>query len=286
MSSENLFEIRRGTLVGMVHFPALPGSALHDGTPQDEIARRLCADAAALAEAGFDAIMIQNTGDGPGGKDADPATVAQMAVLGDAIRRTVDIPVGVNVLKNGVETAFAIAVAIGAAFVRIKVYVGAVVGSEGIVEGGARIALEARRRLGLHDVAILADVLDRTSLPLGDPSLVEVADWAIRHGHADALVVTGREVGETKHMLRDLRGVAVETPLLVGGGARPDNVADLLQLADGVIVGAAVKAEPGPNERDGRTNRPRDGQDGGSVSRSEAAAFVEAARRALVGSGR
>jgi hypothetical protein len=241
---DGLFELRAATLIGMLHLPALPGGALHDGTPLDTIERHAVAEAEALAGSGFDALLLQNTGDGPPGKDADVATVAQMAAVGQAVSRAVPLPIGVNILKNGVETAFAVAAAIGARFVRIKVYVGAAVGSEGIVEGGAHRALVERRRLGLDHVAILADVLDRTSRPLVDLPLTEAADWALRHGHADALVITGRDVGETLAMLAELRGAGVEAPLIVGGGGTAENVADLLQRADGVIVGAALKDAP------------------------------------------
>jgi membrane complex biogenesis BtpA family protein len=236
-----LFAAGGRTLIGMLHLPPLPGSALHDGTRLRAIERRTVEEATELAAAGFDALMIQNAGHGPPGKDADLATVAQMAAIARAVCEEVRIPLGVNVLKNGVETAFAIASAVGASFVRIKVYVGAVVGSEGIVEGRAQAALAERRRLGLDHVAILADILDRTSQPLADVPLAELADWAVRHGHAEALVITGRDVAETLAMLAEVRSADRTTPLVVGGGATPENAAELLQRCDALIVGSSLK---------------------------------------------
>jgi membrane complex biogenesis BtpA family protein len=247
-----LFATGRRTLIGMLHLPPLPGSALHDGTPLSAIERRTVDEATELAASGFDGLMIQNTGHGPPGKDADMATVAQMASIARAICQEVQIPLGVNVLKNGVETAFAIASAVGASFVRIKVYVGAVVGSEGIVEGRAQAALAERRRLGLDHVAILADILDRTSQPLANVPLTELADWAVRHGHAEALVITGRDEAETRAMLAEVRSADASTPLVVGGGATPQNAAELLQRSDALIVGSALKdayAEPISGDR-------------------------------------
>jgi membrane complex biogenesis BtpA family protein len=239
--AEPLFAVGRRVLIGMLHLPPLPGSALHDGTALQAIERRTVQEATELAAAGFDGLILQNAGHGPPGKDADLATVAQMAAIGHAVCREVHIPLGVNVLKNGVETAFAIASAVGASFVRIKVYVGAVVGSEGIVEGRAQAALAERRRLGLDHVAILADILDRTSQPLADVPLAELADWAVRHGHAEALVITGRDVAETHAMLAEVRSADRTTPLVVGGGATPQNAAELLQSSDALIVGSALK---------------------------------------------
>lgn len=260
--ARQLFVAGGRTLIGMLHLPPLPGSALYDGTQLQAIERRTLDEATELAAAGFDALMIQNAGHGPPGKDADLATVAQMAAIARAVCQEVHMPLGVNVLKNGVETAFAIASAVGASFVRIKVYVGAVVGSEGVVEGRAQAALAERRRLGLDHVAILADILDRTSQPLAAVPVAELADWAVRHGHADALVITGRDVAETHAMLADVRAADPGTPLVVGGGATPENATELLQRCDGLIVGSALKTantEP--------------------ISPERARAFVAAARR-------
>ena len=245
MRTEPLFRRGGGTLVGMLSAAALPGSPTSDGTTLESIERAVVADSRILAQAGFDALLIQNTGDGPPGRDGDMATVAQLAILGRAAVDATSLPIGVNVLKNGVETAFAVALAIGASFVRIKVYVGAVVGAEGIVEGRAMDALAIRRRLGLDAVTILADVHDRTSRVLGDVPLPESVDWALHHGRADGLVLTGRDVPETVGMLSDVRRTEPMAILIVGGGAQPDNVASLLALADGVIVGSALRSTGG-----------------------------------------
>lgn len=260
-----LFRSGGRTLIAMLHLPSLPGSAVHDGTPLAVVERRTVEEALALAEAGFDALLIQNTADGPPGKDADLATVAQMSAVARAVGQAVPLPLGVNVLKNGVETAFAVAAAVGAAFVRIKVYVGATLGAEGIVEGRAQAALRERRRLGLDHVAILADILDRTSRPLVEMPLAELADWAVRHGRADGLVVTGRDPAGTLSMLAELRGprLSASTPLIVGGGATPQNAAELLRRADGLIAGSALKEVP---------------DYGAPISRERARAFVLAAR--------
>ncbi|MGH8985053.1 MAG: BtpA/SgcQ family protein [Acidimicrobiia bacterium] len=264
-----LFAANAGTLVGMIHLPAMPGSPRHDGRSVREIEGRAIDEALLLQRAGFDAAMLQNTGNGPGRKDADAAEVAQMAAIGRAIRAANDLPLGINVLKNGVASAFALASALDAAFVRIKVYVGAVVGSEGIVEGAAHAALSERRRLGLDHVAILADIADRTSRRLPDTPVSELASWAVSHGSADALVVTGRDLAETHRMLEELREAGVGVPLVVGGGAETSNIADLLTRADSIIVGTALKDDPAFDA---------------PLSERRVADFVAAARRQAVAS--
>ena len=42
-------------------------------------------------------------------------------------------------------------------------------------------------------------------------------------------------------MLDEVRGAKVKVPLLLGGGATPDNIAQALEHADGVIVSTALK---------------------------------------------
>ena len=49
-----------------------------------------------------------------------------------------------------------------------------------------------------------------------------------------------------------MRAAVPEAPLLVGSGASPETVAELLSVADAVIVGTSIK-------RDGRLANPVDG---------------------------
>ena len=55
---------RDGAIVGMVHLHALPGSPRSTLSPRD-IARLAVEEARALADAGFDAILLENMHDAP-----------------------------------------------------------------------------------------------------------------------------------------------------------------------------------------------------------------------------
>src|SRR3954447_12559264 len=108
-------------LIAMIHLPPLPGAANYDGRPVPEIATQAAVEARALAEAGFDGVMIQNTHDRPARIRVRPGTVAAMAAIAATIRAAVSIELGINVHKNDAEAALAIATSSGARFVRIKV---------------------------------------------------------------------------------------------------------------------------------------------------------------------
>ena len=107
-------------LVGVIHLPALPGSPRHSQAAS-EIAASAAADAAILAEAGYDAIIVENFGDAPFFAGRVPAiTVATMTSCALAVRAAAPKPkLGINVLRNDGESALAIASAVGAQFVRI-----------------------------------------------------------------------------------------------------------------------------------------------------------------------
>lgn len=141
-------------IVGMVHLGPLPGSA-RDAGRLDEVIARAEADAAALQAGGVDAVMVENYSDAPFHRaGVPPHTVAAITAAVSAVRRTVNLPVGVNVLRNDVCAAIAIAHVCGCRFVRCNVYVGAAVTDPGDHRGrGARGAgvpsAPARRRLDL-----------------------------------------------------------------------------------------------------------------------------------------
>jgi membrane complex biogenesis BtpA family protein len=246
----------------MVHLPPLPGSTNYDGRPFEEIVEVAVADACALAGAGFDAAILQNTHDLPATATAPVETVAFLSAIGREIRRATQMPLGVNVLKNDAEGGLAVAAAIGALFVRLKVYVGAAVGAEGVLAPSAPAALRMRQRLRT-DTELWVDLFDRTSTPLVAQPLAQLAEWVLKFGDASAVVVTGASMSETLRMIEEVESVAPEMAVVVGGGVTHANVAEALTEANGVIVGSALEERPFT----------------GPVSAEKAAAFVRAAGR-------
>jgi membrane complex biogenesis BtpA family protein len=231
-------------VIGMVHLRALPGSPRWDGD-MTAVLQAALDDARALAEGGADALLVENHGDVPfTARRVDAASVAAMAVAVGEIRRQVPLPIGVNVLKNDVRSALAVAAATGARFVRVNVHVGAVAADQGIIESEAHDTLRYRRLLGV-DVAILADVQAKHGVPLAPLPIEQEARDCVARGLADALVVSGVATGEPTPIgdLKRVRAAVPEAPLLVGSGASPEPVAELLSVADAVIVGTAIKRE-------------------------------------------
>ena len=231
-------------IAGMVHLAALPGS-VHDFEPFEKTAERAVREMRTLSESGFDAVMVQNTGDVPASEFGDAATVAFMTAAGLRLRTISDMPLGVNVLMNGSKAALAIAKAIGADFVRIKINSGVVSTSTGLVQADPHEVLAFRKRIGAEDVDMIGDLYDRTAAPVGEFPLDVLGDLAVRHAGMQALVVSGYGYDDLIGRLKALRKKLPEAPLVVGGGAKKENLAALMELSDGIIVGSSIKSGGG-----------------------------------------
>jgi uncharacterized protein len=230
----------------MLHAPPLPG-APRCSTSLDAIREHILLDAARLADAGVDALMLENFGDIPFFPTrVGPETIAALTMLAAAVRAAhPTLPLGINVLRNDGLAAIAIAHATGAAFIRINVLCGARVTDQGVIEGNAQDVLRLRRTLGADDVRILADVDVKHSAPLGEGRSVEIeVDDLVHRALADALIVSGTGTGKAT----DPRKVAVvkaaagkNVPVFVGSGVSEDNLGDLAPHSDGFIVGTSLK---------------------------------------------
>jgi membrane complex biogenesis BtpA family protein len=241
--SELLAAIATGAkpMIGMIQLKPLPGGSRYTGASLASVLEHALREAAVLTDAGFRFLMVQNLGDLPVARTASTVQVAWMTRIVDAVRRTAQLPVGLNLLENDAAAMFAVASATGADFVRIKVFVGAMVTAAGVEPGQAFEALQARSQWDAKNVAIFADVHDRTAVPLASAGLTDDVRAAFALGGADGIVLTGRSHQETLSFLSTARAAFPQKPMLVGGGANAANVGELMALADGAIVSSALK---------------------------------------------
>jgi predicted TIM-barrel enzyme len=203
-----------------------------------ELEDYLLANLAVFADGGISAVMIQDQTREPG--SAAVETVALMGALVRIARRAFpQLVLGVIVQAHDAEAPLAIAHAAGASFVRLKVFAGTAITAEGSREGLGATARAARLRLGRPDIAILADVHDRTCMPSGDVSLDRAALWAEGLG-ADALILTGADFAGSCARVTQVRAAGARRPILIGGGIDETNIAEALAVAQGVIVSTSL----------------------------------------------
>lgn len=244
------------TLIGMVHLPALPGSPRFSGD-RDAIHRRARADAQTLADAGFDAVLVENFGDAPFYPERVPThVVAELTAVVSTVRRTVSCPVGVNVLRNDATAALSVASATGGSFVRVNVHTGVRATDQGIVEGQAHETVRLREQLDA-DVSMFADVAVKHAAAIADRDIEALARETAGRGLADGIIVSGAKTGagadtsQLKRVGNACKTLPRDIPVIVGSGVTPETAPELLELADGAIVGTALK-------KDGVTENPVD----------------------------
>jgi hypothetical protein len=239
---------RRQPLVGMVHLDPLPGAPEFDGD-REAIVENARSDARALEDGGVDAVLVENFGDAPFYPDDVPKhVVASMTQAAGAVVDEVTLPVGINVLRNDAMADLAVAQAVGAEFMRVNIHTGARVTDQGLIEGNASETMRERDRLGV-DVKVFADYDVKHSAPIAaEEFTAETFADNVERGLADATVISGMGTGhavdrEELQQASDRREeFGLDVPLFVGSGVTADTVGELLQIADGVIVGTALKA--------------------------------------------
>ena len=232
-------------LIGMVHVAALPGTPF-SSMPVDQIVAKAVDEARHLEDAGFDAIIVENMHDAPyvHGHHLGPEIVAGMTLAANAVRHSVQIPIGLQVLSGGNRHAIAIANSIGSNFIRCENFVFAHIADEGLLaEAEAGGLLRYRRSIGAEHVKVFCDIKKKhaSHAITSDVDLAETAHAAEFFG-ADGFVVTGISTGKAA-ALDDVKAVRSATglPVIVGSGVTPGYAGSLSEYADALIVGSYIK---------------------------------------------
>ncbi len=243
-----MLEVLFGTnkpVIGVIHLLPLPGSPGWDGQ-LEPVLLRAEQEAAALATGGVNGIIIENFFDAPfTNKRVDTATACAMALAAKRVMVVSHVPIGINVLRNDGLSALSIASTVGAQFIRVNVFTGAMVTDQGIIEGCAHELLMSRRQLGA-EVKILADVMVKHANPLAATSTIaQMAHDAVYRGKADGVIVSGKATGSAPSLedLIAVREAVPGVPVFIGSGADKTNIATLLRQADGVIVASSLKRQ-------------------------------------------
>ena len=229
-------------VIAMVHLGASPGTPLYDAKAGIEgILAGATRDLDALQAAGVDAVMFGNENDRPYELAVDTASTAAMAFVIGRLRDRITVPFGVNVLWDPMAT-MALAAATGAAFVR-EIFTGTYASDMGVWAPNAGAARRYQARLGIDPVATLYNVSAEFAGSLDPRPLADRARSAVFSSIPDAVLVSGAITGEAAEMrdLEAVKAVLPNTPVLANTGVKHSTIADVLRVADGCIVGSALK---------------------------------------------
>jgi predicted TIM-barrel enzyme len=118
-----------------------------------------------------------------------------------------------------------------------------------MVEANPHALLTYRAQIGAQPIKLIAEVNSRHFRWLGDRPTADIARMAARVG-ADAVEVAHADEATNARLVRDVKQAMPRLPVILGGHTTHENVARRLAEADGVFVGACLKADRG----DGRVD--------------------------------
>ncbi|UCE13359.1 MAG: BtpA/SgcQ family protein [Candidatus Heimdallarchaeota archaeon] len=240
-SPRNPLDLSLNPLIGMVHLPPLVKS-FDASYSFEDIVEFSFQDAITLEKAGYDAIIIENFHGTPYPKyQVDDQILLLMSFVVNKIISEINIPCGINILRNACTQALTMATVTSASFIRCNVWEGAYITDQGIIEAVAAEVLKQREVIQ-SQVKILADIHVKHASPLGDFSATEAATNALNRGGADAIIVSGRETGKiidpTK--LQEFVKITDIKPIL-GSGLTSENLSKVFPFISGAIVGTSIK---------------------------------------------
>ena len=233
-------------VIGMIHCQPLPGSPFYEGNFRKTLDAAV-EEARTYVENGIDGLQIENAWDlpFPNPRDISFETVAGLTAVAMEIRSKFDIPIGVNMLANGVVPAMAVASVSGLLWVRCNQWANAYVANEGFVEGPSAKALRYRSFLKSDHIRVFADVHVKhgSHAITADRSVEEQALDNVFFA-ADVLIATGERTGDetSSGEIRTIKKVS-KLPVIVGSGTSENNIARILSECEGAIAGTHLKAD-------------------------------------------
>src|SRR5262249_39134023 len=115
---------------------------------------------------------------------------------------------------------------------------------QGLIQGIAHDLLRDRALLQ-SNIKIFADVNVKHSAPLASRPIADEVDDTVERALADALVVSGAGTGKPTELskVKAVKEAAGKTPVFIGSGITAETIANYLAVADGFIVGTAIKKD-------------------------------------------
>jgi len=241
----DFFGNRKKVVVAMAHIGALPGAPLYDADGgMDRLIADVVTDIEKLQDGGVDGIMFGNENDRPYLLEASTESIAAMTAVVQAAKPHLKVPFGVNYLWDPTASV-AIAAATGASWVR-EIFTGVFASDMGVWAPDAASPARLKVNLGRKDLKLLFNINAEFAHSLDQRPIGLRAKSAVFSSLADAILVSGPITGQPADA-SDLRTV-VETiegkvPVFANTGVNIDNVAEVMSVASGCIIGTHFKID-------------------------------------------
>lgn len=233
---------RKKPIIGVVRLLPLPGYKEFPGV--GKIIETALKDIQKLEKAGFDGALVDNHTHPHVVKSTPEMTASFTAVMQKLVKKS-KIPLGVQFLIDDSEASLFIAKNSGAVFIRTDFFVDGVKTEYGIMKPKADQIVAYRKKISGEDILILADIQVKHAEMLDKKKSISVSAKQALSAGADAVIVTGSWTGIAPESVKlsMAKKITKEKPVLIGSGLSIDNSKTLLQIADGALVGTAIRDE-------------------------------------------
>ena len=245
MWTEEVFA-RTRPAIAMGHLDALPGAVTFDTTGG---LQRICEHAAydynALADNGIDAVIFCNENDKPYTRRAGPETTAAMTAVVSYVMKQADtvVPFGIDIQWDPMA-AISVAAVTGAVFAR-GIMCGTFCGDLGFYTPDPLEIVQYRKRIGAEGVKLITNLVPEFSYALDRRDICLRAQTVAKSSMMDGICVSGTMAGG-EAPLTQLISVkqaltSTDMPVFANTGVTPENVRDILSIADGCITATCLK---------------------------------------------
>ncbi len=231
-------------IVGCIHLMAMPGTPYYD--PDVSIQKqidRAKKEAEILQEAGYDAVVFANEGDRPYLLEVGPEVIATYMRIASAVLEELSVPYGNGVLIDPKAT-IAVAKALGSKFVRTYVS-NSYVGTFGRQDFNPAEVFRYQKQIDADDVHVYTYFEAHAGICLDSRDLSSQISSGFASFPITGMLIGGPRAGLPPEVstMAEVKKEFPDFPLILGSGSNPENIKELLEYADGVIVGTSIKED-------------------------------------------
>lgn len=236
---------KKKVLIGLCHIKALPGDPMYDEkTGMNDVFESALNDVLALQNGGIDGIQFTNEFSIPyESSPASPCIVASMGTIIGRLMPYIKVPFGANIIGD-TYASIALCAATQASFTRGS-YHGTWATNEGLLNSECADIYRLRHNLRYDDLKLVHYVVPESSLDVAGRDPVTMLKSHYFLNKPDALGICGLVAGQKVdvNLLNSFRKEYKDAVLFAVTGVTPENVKEIMSVADAAFVGTYLKKD-------------------------------------------